>query len=123
MRTKPGKLSLEEFFIAAETLKPGSPEFNTAFEVAAVMYPDNPTANLNAANAAMERGDLATAVKRLEKAGESGDAEYARGVLAVMSKEYSDAARHFGNASRKGVVEALRQAEIFNEYSEYVDQE
>ncbi|HBH07865.1 MAG TPA: hypothetical protein DDX40_00425 [Rikenellaceae bacterium] len=122
MRARPSKLSLEEFFLAAESLEPGSPEFNTAFETAAVMYPDDPVANLNAANAAMERGDLATAVKRLEKAGESGEAEYARGVLAVMSKEYSDAVRHFRAASARGIMEAVRQAEIFHEYSGYSEQ-
>lgn len=83
------------------------------------MYPDDPTANLNAANAAMERGDLVTAAKRLEKAGDSGEAEYARGVLAVMNKEYSIAIGHFLSAEAKGVKEAAGQAKIFEEYAGY----
>lgn len=119
MKTQPQKVSLGEFFLAAESLEPGSPEFNQAFEVAAVMYPDDPTANLNAANAAMERGDLVTATKRLDKAGDSGEAEYARGVLAVLNKEYSTAAGHFLSARAKGVSEAAGQAKIFEEYAGY----
>lgn len=119
MQVQPQKISLGEFFLAAESLEPGSPEFNHAFEVAAVMYPDDPTANLNAANAAMERGDLVTAAKRLEKAGDSGEAEYARGVLAVLNKEYSTAAGHFLSAGAKGVSEAAGQAKIFEEYAGY----
>lgn len=119
MKTQPQKVSLGEFFLAAESLEPGSPEFNQAFEVAAVMYPDDPTANLNAANAAMERGDLVTAAKRLDKAGDSGEAEYARGVLAVLNKEYSTASVHFLSAGAKGINEATGHAKIFEEYAGY----
>lgn len=53
LRTSPGKLSLNEIFMAARTMPPGSDEFAEAFRIAAVLYPDDPTANLNAANAAM----------------------------------------------------------------------
>ena len=120
MQVQPQKISLGEFFLAAESLETGSPEFNHTFEVAAVMYPNDPTANLNAANAAMERGDLVTAAEKLDKAGDSGEAEYARGVLAVMNKEYSTAVNHFVNAEAKGVKEAAGQARIFEEYAGYV---
>ena len=119
MKVQPQKISLGEFFLAAESLEPGSPEFNHVFEVAAVMYPEDPIANLNAANAAMERGDLVSAAGRLKKAGDSGEAEYARGVLAVMSKEYSTAVEHFTSAEEKGVEDAAAQAKIFKEYAEY----
>ena len=119
MKANPRKLSLNEFFVAGESLAAGSPEFNEVFETAAVMYPEDKVANLNAANAAMERGDLVTAEGRLKKAGESGEAEYARGVLAVMMKEYAAAAVHFRNAEAKGVVEAAGQAKIFEEYARY----
>ena len=119
MEAQPQKISLGEFFLAAESLEAGSPEFNHVFEVAAVMYPDDPVANLNAANAAMERGDLVSAAERLKKAGAGGEAEYARGVLAVMAKEYSTAVEHFMSADEKGVAEAAEQARIFKEYAGY----
>lgn len=117
MRTQPGKLSLEEFFVAAESLESGSPEFNSVFETAAVIYPEDETANLNAASAAMERGDLGTAEARLEKAGDSAEAEYSRGILAVMRKDYLAAVGHFRKAADKGMEGAAAQAETFSEYA------
>lgn len=117
MRTQPGKLSLEEFFVAAESLESGSPEFNSVFETAAVIYPEDETANLNAASAAMERGDLGTAEARLEKAGDSAEAEYSRGILAVMRKDYLAAVGHFRKAADKGMEGAAAQAETFGEYA------
>lgn len=117
MRTQPGKLSLEEFFVAAESLESGSPEFNSVFETAAVMYPEDETANLNAASAAMGRGDLGSAEARLAKAGDSAEAEYSRGILAVLRKDYLSAVSHFRDAAGKGMDGAAEQAEIFNEYA------
>lgn len=117
MKTQPRKLSLEEFFVAGESLEAGSPEFNEVFDIAAVMYPDDEVANLNAASAAMGRGDLKTAEARLAKAGESAEADYSRGVLAVMSKDYATAVDFFRKAAGKGLESAGEQAEIFSEYA------
>ncbi len=117
MKTNPGKLSLNEFFIAAKSLEAGSPEFNEVFDIAAVMYPDDAVANLNAANAAMGRGDLKTAEARLSKAGDSAEAEYSRGVFAVMNKDYTNAVDFFRKAAEKGLEVAAEQAEVFNEYA------
>ncbi len=117
MKTQPSKLSLEELFVAAGSLETGSAEFNSVFDIAAAMYPDDGTANLNAANAAMERGDLKTAAERLGKAGDSAEADYSRGVLAVMRGEYSSAADFFRKAAGKGLEAAGKQAETFSEYS------
>lgn len=58
MKTQPQKLSLRELYIAAQGLEPGSEEYNEAFEIAVRMFPEDETANLNAANAAMAKGDL-----------------------------------------------------------------
>lgn len=59
MRTAPQKLSLQELYVAALSQEPGSDLYNEAFEIAVRMYPDDPTANLNAANSAMQRRDPA----------------------------------------------------------------
>lgn len=83
--TAPQKLSLEEFYLAAEGLEPGSEEFNQVFDVAVRMYPDDETANLNAANAAMERGDMDAARAYLDRAGSSREAVYARGVYEALN--------------------------------------
>lgn len=84
MKTRPGNLSEEEFFIAAQSLEPGSPEFNEVFDIAVRIYPDNETANLNAANAALLRRDIAAAERYLAKAGSSPQAQKARKALQTL---------------------------------------
>ena len=97
--TNPGKLSLEEYYVAAQDLEPGSEEFSQVYDAAVRQYPDDPAANLNAANAAMARGDLDAAATYLEKAGDSQEANYARTVYAALSGD-REAARQLKNAGR-----------------------
>lgn len=106
MRTQPGKLSLQEFYLATRDMEPGSDSFNEVFETAVRMYPDDATANLNAANTALSRGDTNTAARYLEKAGTSPQATYARGILAVLQKNKLEATRLFKQAYEAGVSEA-----------------
>lgn len=112
MGESPQKLSLNELFLAAGEYEPGNDEWCEVFETAVRMYPDDETANLNAANVAMSRGDLKRAGQYLSKAGDGGEALYARGVLAALSKEYDRAASLFREALNAGITEAedaLRQ--------------
>ncbi len=103
---EPAKLSLNELYIVAQEYEPGSEEFTRIFETAAHMYPESETANLNAANAAIKRGDLETAHHYLERAGESGEADYARGVVAVYEGNYEAARPLLQSAKAKGISEA-----------------
>lgn len=119
LRTAPGKLSLQEMYLAAQTLEPGSDEYNEVFEIAVRMFPEDEAANLNAANTAMGRGDLPTAQRRLAKAGDSAEAVYARGVCAALAEDYDTAARLFGEARQQGIPEAeeaLREVEAWINY-------
>lgn len=52
------------------------------------MFPDDEVANLNAANAAMDRGDMKNAEYYLKKAGNSPQAVYGRGTYAALKKEF-----------------------------------
>ena len=94
MKTAPGKLSLQEFYTIANTYESGTPAYNEVFETAVRMYPDDETANLNAANVAMNKRDLTAARNYLEKAGTGKEAEYARGVLAALEGNYAEAQTH-----------------------------
>ncbi|MDE7442239.1 MAG: hypothetical protein K2M69_08750 [Muribaculaceae bacterium] len=102
-RKNPAKLSLRELFIYAETLDPKSPEYADVFEVAARMYPQDETANLNAANCAMMRDDFTAAANYLKKAGDTPQAIYARGVLAAKTGKYEEAAKLFEKAGKMGI--------------------
>lgn len=85
---RPSRLSLREFFLLGNSYEPGSNEFNDVYETAVRMYPDNEVANINAANAALQRCDYVTAERYLENAGSSPEAVYARGALAFLRGDY-----------------------------------
>ncbi len=113
-RTSPAKLSLQELYMVAGSYEVGGEEYCQVFETAARLYPNDETANLNAANVAMSRKDLMGARAYLEKAGQSGEAEYARGVLAALEGDYAVARTHLQEAGTQGVKEtaaALEQLE------------
>lgn len=108
VKSAPQKLGLNEFYLAAETFKPGTDEYNEVFETAVRMYPEDPVANLNAANSAMSRGDLVSARKYLDKAGNSSQAYYARGIYEALNKNYDAAILNFNKA--KGMPQASKAA-------------
>ena len=115
MLSTPQKLSLEEMFVLAQSLEVGSTEYNEVFETAVRMFPDNETANLNAANAAMMRKDYVSASRYLAAAGDSAEAVYARGVLSALQGDYADAessvlaAQSRGMSDLEGILEHLRE--------------
>ena len=106
MRTKPQNLSLNEFFLLSQGLEPGTPEFNEIFSIAAAVYPDDPVANINAANAAMGIGALDRAEQYLDHAGDSPKVVYTRGVAAALREDYAGASAIFAEAAKAGVSEA-----------------
>ena len=114
IKTQPQKLSLNEMYLAAQDMKLGSEEYNETFEVAVRMFPDDEVANLNAANAAMDRGDMKNAEYYLKKAGNSPQAVYGRGTYAALKKEFDMAEKMFTEAAHRGLADAeemLKQIE------------
>lgn len=112
MKEYPQNLSLEEYYLAAQSYPAGSKEYNDVFDIAVRMFPNDRIANLNAANASMSEGNLYRAEKYLEKAGNSADAYYARGIYYTLNKKYDEAEKMFITAAEKGqpeAADALRQ--------------
>lgn len=106
MKSNPQKLSLQEMYAVAQTYPEGSDEYNNVFETAVRLYPEDPAANLNAALSALQRGDLVYAGRYLTKAGDSGEAALARGILAMLNGDTDNAGFLFRLAKSKGVAEA-----------------
>ncbi len=98
-------------YLVAQTMKAGSPEFNEVFDIAVRMFPNDPTANLNAACADLQRGDMESAARHLQHAGNSAEALNARGALAVMKKDYKSARKLFAEAAAAGSADAKANAE------------
>lgn len=104
--TRPRNLSLNEFYLLANSYEPGSPEYDDVFAVAVQMYPDDEIANLNAANSAINRGQWARAEQFLTRAGDVPLAIYGRGVLLAKQGKYDEALPWLEKAREAGVAQA-----------------
>ena len=85
MTKRPQQLSLNEMFQVAQTYESGSDEFNEVFEVAVRMFPDDPTANINAAAIELQQGNWKQAEKYLLKSDpQAGATKNNEGVMWMM---------------------------------------
>ena len=105
------KLSLEEFYILAQTYELGGEKFNDLFETAVRMFPNDQVANLNAANSAISKGDYRSALRYLDKAGDMPEAIYTRGVLEVYREDNQAAKPYLEKALKLGITEAKQALE------------
>lgn len=118
VKNAPQKLSLNEFYLAAQGLEPGSDDFCEIFETAVRMFPADNAANLNAASASLSRGDLKAAETFLRKAGDSREAVYTRGVLAAKQRDFKTARTLLEKAQNMGepnAAAALETLKLFEE--------
>lgn len=105
-RTAPNKLSLNELYIAANAFEPGSREYLDVFETAVKMYPNDPIANLNAANVSIAEGNYKKAKQHLDKAGDTIETVYATGIYYTAIGEYDKAEEYLNKAKDNGIAQA-----------------
>ena len=103
MNTAPQRLSLEEFYILAQTYEAGSAELDELWEIAVRMYPNDEIANYNAANSAMDKGDFERALRYLDKAGDRPEVEFSRGCIEVLKEQYEASLPYLESAQKQGV--------------------
>ena len=109
LRTRPQNLSLEEIYLLANSYPEGSDEYNEVFETAVRLFPNDELANINAANIAMSRDDMLMAESYLLRAGDSGAADYARGMFFAKKKDYQTALEYLMKSSDPKAPEAIRK--------------
>lgn len=119
MKTAPGKLSQQELYLIAQSYEPGSEDYNETFELMVRLFPDDETANLNAANVAMGKGDLAAAKKYLAKVGDTPEANHARGVLFGLEGDYDNARTYLQKASASGIRQAAENLKQIEELEKH----
>lgn len=102
-KTKPYQLSLREMWNVANTMQPGSSDYNKVMQTAVNIYPDSPVANLNLANVAIRQKDPLKAETLLDKAGNSAEALNTRAVLAIIQGRYDDAEQLLAAAAAIGL--------------------
>jgi len=106
MEQNPSVMSRNEFFAASKAYSPGSAGFNKVYETAVKYFPNDETVNLNRASALMQAGDTAGAKPYLDKAGESADAVYSRGVWYFKRGNVQQAVPYFRKADEMGYPKA-----------------
>lgn len=106
----PELLSLNQIYTVAADCEHGSEEFQRAMAAALKFYPDDPTANCNAAALAVEQKDYDRAAKYLKKAGESDEANVLRGIVEASKSNFSKAREYFEKA--KNTPEAQRNLKL-----------
>lgn len=105
LKERPENLSLNEFFLAANSYKSGSKEYDNVWNTAVLYYPNNDIANLNAANSAMNEGDLKRARVLLKRVKGNPSATYGLAVLDALEGNYDKA-----EAGMKKVSETIPEA-------------
>lgn len=125
VKTRPQNLSLNEMYLVANTYEPGSESFNDLFETAVRMYPENTTANINAAVVALERKDFVGAANYLRNvAPDTRIPEYdnARGLLLMMrDQDYDKAVPYFEAARAAGLEAAQRNLDEIGQLRQNLD--
>lgn len=118
LKINPRQVSLNEMFLVAQTYEPGSPEFVELMETAALLYPEDETANMNAAGAAIKSGDLDKASRYLSNARDSAEALNLQGVVEWKKGNLEAAKELFSKAASMGLTEAegnLKSVELQQE--------
>lgn len=105
-KERPQNLSLNEFFLAAQTFPIGSKEYDEVFATAVIYHPENDVANLNAANSAMNEGDYKRALMLLNRVKDNPYSIYGLGILNALEGNYTEAETLLKSAEEAGISEA-----------------
>lgn len=110
--THPDLLSLEEMYEVARYYRPGTDQYREVYEIAAFHFPNDVTANVNAASAVMLTGDLISAWNYLRKVEADPRAWNNMGVLTLMEGNPEGAASWFRKAVGVEPRKARRNLQI-----------
>lgn len=106
LRTKPNLLSQNELYLVAETYEKGSPEYKEVFRIAGDTFPDDPYANINYSAIALEEGDAARVIQRLQNIN-MAEAHNNLGIAYFRVGASELAEKYFRLAAGSGMPEAV----------------
>lgn len=108
IKENPDKLSLREMYDVAFSYSKKSDEFLSALQTAVKLNPNDPVANLNLANAYIERNNLEEAKRYLDASEGLPEAIHARGIVAALEGDYDAAEEYLKEAESLGVKESAQ---------------
>lgn len=115
IKTNPKLLSLNEMYLVAKSYPAESKEFKEVFDIAVRLYPNEPTAIINASAADIEGGNYQAAIDRLSKLKDNAAALNNMGVAYAKMGDTARAIECFKKAAELGLSEAMAN---FKELSE-----
>jgi len=105
IKKEPEQMSLNEMFMVANSYGKGTPEFNRVFEIALKVFPQDTTANINAAACALTRSDAKTAHRHLDTYADIPEAWNNLGVLCMIEGKYEEAKEFLTKAKAQNIAE------------------
>lgn len=124
IKKRPQNLSLNEMYLVANSYGIGSQQFIDVFETAARMFPEDDTANLNAASAALSRKDTISAERYLSRVHSRvriPEYDNATGVLAMLRGDYGKAEKYLRSAASSGLQSAKQNLDELQKKLENID--
>lgn len=106
LKKRPAMLSLAEFYAIANTYSKGDRQFNQLFDIAVRLFPQDAIANLNAAAAELNAGELDKAAQRLNTLKDNPHAWNNIGVLLMKKHEVDEAEKFLKRAVEAGSTDA-----------------
>ena len=116
LETKPSQLSLYEIYMVANSYPKDSQKFRETLITAATLFPQNKEANLNAANALIEAGELEAVKPFLARASGLPQATMLEGVLSMWKGDIADARQKFIEAQKAGIAEATDNLKLIENH-------
>jgi outer membrane protein OmpA-like peptidoglycan-associated protein len=110
----PSYLSLDEYYMVANSYAYQPEERANILYKAATMFPESETAQLDAACVSLENKDFKTAERYVSSVGESPIASNVRGIIEMQKKNYDSARKFFTSAAEGGCEEAAHNLDILN---------
>lgn len=117
----PKLVSSAELYRLALSYQPGSEEYNETFRAAAVLFPNDEVAHLNAANSCLGTGCYKDASEHLSKVSDSPEKTHAIGLLYFLQGEKEQGIKLIKKAAAEGVKEAQENIERLRKSWEIVD--
>lgn len=121
INTQPAHLSLNEMFLIANTYPKGSDKYNEVFGIAVEQFPDDPTANINAAAIALEKKDKDKAHYHLKRFTKIPAAWNNLGVLYLLKGDTDSANKYFQKSKKQGEKRAIQNLEQLKLYKENLE--
>ena len=114
--SNPSQLSLYEVYMVANSYPESSPKFRETLIAAATLFPENKEANLNAANALIEAGELEVAQPFLERATGLPQATLLQGILLMWQGDMEGARALFYEAQQAGIPQAADNLKLIENH-------